>query len=351
LFFAGSRVVYLDLLRFLAVFLVLGSHLNYYVTFENELLNSILTFWRKVGWSGVDLFFVLSGYLIASILFREIERSGTLNVKRFLTRRMLKILPPYFALVGFVLTYDFLITKRFDFNQLIHFLTFTQNYEAELWESVWPLEHSWSICIEEHFYVMLPFLIVSRKRARRIYPIVVALVLLGCFSMRWMSSDEIVKNHRFAYMSHLRLDALLFGTFFAWMEFMSLQKKLENKCMIVISLVVIVMAVVYFWFIPNKVLTYTFVFLFYGVVLLLAKKIEIKGHWSLVPFIFVGQCSYSIYLWHIPVREYMIPMLSLESHAAVFFAYMVGSLVVGISMGYAIEKPFLKIRDRFFMAT
>lgn len=79
----------LDLLRLVAILLVLGRHLL--PGYEN---NTFLSIWRTGGWVGVDLFFVLSGFLVSGLLFEEYKKRGSLDLKRFLIRRGFKIYPP-----------------------------------------------------------------------------------------------------------------------------------------------------------------------------------------------------------------------------------------------------------------
>ena len=83
----NSRNQSLDVLRGIAILLVLGRHFNYF------------PLWRQAGWIGVDLFFVLSGFLISGLLFQEYKNTGKLDVRRFILRRGLKIWPSYYLLI------------------------------------------------------------------------------------------------------------------------------------------------------------------------------------------------------------------------------------------------------------
>src|SRR4051794_29454248 len=81
------RNMNLDVLRGVAILLVLGRHFDYF------------PLWTRVGWAGVDLFFVLSGFLISGLLFEEWKRTGSINIKRFYIRRALKLYPAFYALL------------------------------------------------------------------------------------------------------------------------------------------------------------------------------------------------------------------------------------------------------------
>src|ERR1043166_5890812 len=89
-----KRIHSLDFLRGLAVLLVLFRHL------PNDNTSGVLHFIQAIGWTGVDLFFVLSGFLISGLLFTEFNRTGKLDVKRFWLRRGMKIWPSYFLTYG-----------------------------------------------------------------------------------------------------------------------------------------------------------------------------------------------------------------------------------------------------------
>ncbi len=80
----------LDIVRAIAVVLVIGRHLP--LMKDTSLA---LQYWHRIGWVGVDLFFVLSGFLISNLIFEEIKRKGSFDLRRFLVRRALKIYPPF----------------------------------------------------------------------------------------------------------------------------------------------------------------------------------------------------------------------------------------------------------------
>ena len=96
----------LDVLRCVAILLVLGRHLDYY------------PLWSKIGWIGVDLFFVLSGFLVSGLLFHEFKEHGRINFRRFILRRGLKIWPAFYTYI--------LITAA-----LVAFITFVTGRRVE----------------------------------------------------------------------------------------------------------------------------------------------------------------------------------------------------------------------------
>src|SRR5271165_4056899 len=95
---ADGRVLSLDVLRALAVLLVLGRHMDLSPADVPGVMRGVAATWYRGGWIGVDLFFVLSGFLVSGLLFREYRRHNSLAVPRFLVRRGFRIYPAFFAL-------------------------------------------------------------------------------------------------------------------------------------------------------------------------------------------------------------------------------------------------------------
>src|SRR5512135_1473672 len=97
---SGGRLVSLDVLRCLAVLLVIGRHMAPPPT-RIAPVRWFIDTWHQGGWIGVDLFFVLSGFLISGLLYRDLSKNGSLGVGRFLIRRGLKIYPAFYVLLAF----------------------------------------------------------------------------------------------------------------------------------------------------------------------------------------------------------------------------------------------------------
>jgi peptidoglycan/LPS O-acetylase OafA/YrhL len=146
----------LDALRSLAVLLVVGDHgsaADLRLTGSENLFTNLV----RGGWIGVDLFFVLSGYLIGRQLWRELQRSDTVHVGRFMLRRGLRIWPLYFFFLVFVLV----VLGRGDF-PFGHWWTdalFITNYHNR-----GVVMGSWSLCTEEQFYIVAPLALYLTAR-------------------------------------------------------------------------------------------------------------------------------------------------------------------------------------------
>src|SRR5262245_8242629 len=139
----------LDLLRLVAIVLVLGRHMGACPEAESPLLHRVSTVWITGGWVGVELCFVLSGFLVSGLLFREYRGTAALDAKRFLVRRGFKIYPPFLILIGLTVLMHLASRPRGLVRHTLAEVFFVQNYFEGLWN------HTWSLAIEEHFYLSL----------------------------------------------------------------------------------------------------------------------------------------------------------------------------------------------------
>jgi peptidoglycan/LPS O-acetylase OafA/YrhL len=149
----------LDTLRAIAIVLVFMYHYQVFVSREATFgLGSTL------GWTGVDLFFVLSGYLIGNQIFSGLAKGETLSLKAFYIRRFLRTLPNFYVVLALFFLFPAVMGGRTP-PPLWRFLTFTQNIGLEPGTA---FSHAWSLCIEEQFYLLLPavaLLLVATRRS------------------------------------------------------------------------------------------------------------------------------------------------------------------------------------------
>src|SRR5581483_5569531 len=133
------------MLRGVAVLLVLGRHLNP-PTNCPEWLQIPLGLWQRGGWVGVDLFFVLSGFLVSGLLFQDYRQHGRLHIGRFYVRRGLKIYPGFYALLAVTAGMICCFLRRpLPVQRLLAEAVFLQNYLGFEWGTLW--NHTWSLAI------------------------------------------------------------------------------------------------------------------------------------------------------------------------------------------------------------
>ncbi|MFO0886576.1 MAG: acyltransferase [Pirellulales bacterium] len=208
----------IDILRAVAVFLVLGRHMEVAPRSSEVpyLLHWLSFHWERGGWVGVELFFVLSGFLVSGLLYKEYNRFGDISAKNFLIRRGLKIYPAFWALLlltPLVRTFGHPVVWK----TMVPEVLFLQNY----WPGVW--NHTWSLAVEEHFYVLLLLLFIfltGRKRASPGFSAIPSIFLcLGLVELclRVLTYRHLPYNHSTHLApTHLRLDSLFCGVAVAY---------------------------------------------------------------------------------------------------------------------------------------
>jgi peptidoglycan/LPS O-acetylase OafA/YrhL len=182
-----SRNHSLDVLRALAVILVVNCHAASYLG------NSGYLSAFQLGGVGVDLFFVLSGWLLGQQLLRELHTTGQIDISRFWYRRWMRTLPAYYAVLA--LTFFWQVTLRSNWDLCWSYLVFGQNYATNFpYFTV-----SWSLCVEEHFYlVVAPLLVVvfRFRPAAWLLPAILAIPTL-CRYMGWYFHDTVETHVRY----------------------------------------------------------------------------------------------------------------------------------------------------------
>ncbi len=324
----------LDVLRGIAVLMVVACHYCL-ATGINSTFGSFLG-------RGVDLFFVLSGFLISGLLFSEFKATGAIDLKRFWIRRGFKIYPPFYVFIFATAIGWVLLFRKFPF-PIWPDLIFVQNYTSRIWI------YTWSIAVEEHFYFVLPLLLVlmirlgkGKGKYFRLIPFLSialsALCLWGRIAayLRWHDWDRV------AYPTHLRVDALFAGVtlgYFAHFDSESF-KEAGRKWVLAVGLLFCLATAL----LPS-VAQLTFAYVAFSFIVSWAVNQKRPDGWFLRPLAWIGYYSYSIYLWH------GVGMLSAEHFPKRWFRlplYAAIAVVPGIVMAKLIETPSLRMREKFF---
>jgi peptidoglycan/LPS O-acetylase OafA/YrhL len=359
---AGStRMLSLDLLRLLAIVMVLGHHMEQPPSDLPRLVSAGIGVWMGGGGLGVDLFFVLSGFLVSGLLFSEYKKYGEISVKRFYLRRGWKIYPPFYFLLTFSYLYLLVVVgQKMRDRPFFSELLFIQSYQAGYWN------HTWTLAVEEHFYVLLPLLLLYLTRRNRgaidpfrAIPYLVAatsIVVLGVRIVNYLvRTDYSYYTH--AFPSHLRIDALFFGVAIGYAyhfhgdRFVGTLRPWRYVLMILGVAILLIFVVTP----PASAFYYhTFGFTqqYLGAAALLVGTLlcRIPRNMLTSTLATLGAFSYSIYLWHMALMYWVMPQLrdaglSWQLRTVI---YLVGAFVIGISMAKLLELPVLRFRDRLF---
>jgi len=349
----------LDLLRALAIIVVVIYHAG----IMGFPLPSRVHRW---GWIGVDLFFVLSGYLIGGQLLAEVARSEHLNLARFYARRVLRIMPAYFV----ILTIYFLLPSWREYPDMAQplwkFLLSVQNIALHGGTA---FSHSWSLAVEDQFYLALPFiLLVLFWRPRGAILVSCFIVLSGLFLRAFLAAqnasvDGGVSFRGFQawiyYPTWTRLDPLVLGVVIAAIEKSRprLWQRLTNSAiwLWVPALALIVYAL---WlgesdYINFNACVWQFPLIATGMAVLLicALSPRLPLRWFAIPgAAFVASIAYSAYLVQKVVihgvaefcRVYDIDPKSAVALIGVEFCVYAAATI----LFFTVERPFLKLRHR-----
>ena len=311
------------------------------------------------GFVGVDVFFVISGFLITMILVAELETSR-FSLAGFYERRIRRIAPALFGMMAgtLVLGYLYLLPGEFsDYAKSLlaavlsvsNFFFWNQTGYFAAPSSAKPLLHTWSLAVEEQFYLFFPLFLaaVYRFARRRLFPIILGVALLSLLLSVWITP----RSPSFAFFwPFTRAWELLLGSMLSLVDLPWLDKKLPRNLASAAGLLMILFAA----------FRYTAATPFPGAAALLpclgaALVIGAGNHGttfagrllSLKPMVFTGLISYSLYLWHWPIIVFVqhgMPLTGGSFHiVAKFIVFAVSYLIAVLSWRF-VERPFRRVR-------
>jgi peptidoglycan/LPS O-acetylase OafA/YrhL len=356
------RIQQLDVLRAIAVLLVIGSHLPPTPPGAPGYVLASTDFLHHYGGLGVDLFFVLSGFLVSGLLFREYFADGEMHIGRFLARRALKIYPAFyvFLLVSIVLRLGY--GDHLTTSQVLHEVLFIQNYGQGVWT------HTWSLAVEEHFYLLLALLFWVFERslrdrprgAFRYLPVVFLATTATVAALRgWTSMTLTYSAQTHHFPTHLQIDSLLSGVVLCYYFHTHRELKIFVARHVPAAYALALAALVAANHIPTTVgqfvAGHVMTYIGFGMLVLASVCTTVNGRLTSRlsrGLAFVGAHSYSIYLWHTMVLVFgtIVTTKVLGREPGFYTAgvgYVFASVLVGVTMAKCVELPVLSLRDRW----
>jgi peptidoglycan/LPS O-acetylase OafA/YrhL len=361
---APNKLYGLDHLRAFAILFVLLFH--YGKIFKHpEWAEKI----GKFGWTGVDLFFVLSGFLIASQLFQKIYNGQNISLKAFYTKRFFRIIPAYLVVLALYFIFPYL-RERESLPPLWKFLTFTQNLNLNT-HSQFTFSHVWSLCIEEQFYLFFPLLLLQFIKIKQVHRGYILLIILSIIGLLiriywWNKLDTLFEDsNNFIYYWYSRiyfptcnrLDGLIVGVAIAGIFCFKLNLKnwimKYSNWIFVASLAILTVA----YFVcedessfEGSVWGFPLVSIGYGCMVMAAiSPTCFLYKWKSKFTSWVAMLSYALYLTH----KIMIHMAQIEfvkygvdvKSNLMFMLSIVACFIAAIALNKIVEKPFLKWRN------
>ena len=301
---------------------------------------------------GVDLFFVLSGFLITTLLLQERQHTGQLDYWRFYRRRLWRLMP---ALALFLLAYCIfapLLWPELEdvYSDALVSLLYLADYGIAFFDSPNTLLHMWSLSVEEHFYLLWPpllMLLVRMTRPGRLWRPVLALLLLAwAWRVLWVLLGQ--QFYEIFFRFDTRATGLLAGSLLAillleqpaW--FQALRQRLTHFMWLVLA-VPLLMAQA--WDNMNAMLWGMTVVECATAVLLLAALERTGAIYEMLSarvLVVLGKLSYGIYLWHYPVARYL--RADLPWPAVVALTLLVSTVLAALSY-YTVERWALRRRN------
>ena len=352
---SGGRIASLNGLRAISIALVVGYHAINAAT-QVKSHRDYAGPWEHLfnGGLGVSIFFVISGFLITHLLLREMRKTGTISLKDFYIRRTFRIWPAFFFYLGIVVLLYWMHVIGIARRDVVAAGAFVYNYVPHGGNPL--VAHSWSLSVEEQFYLFWPILLLSFGSRRGtvialVFVLVCPIVRLAEMLMLPASNMFIVRMWE---MTHTRIDTLMFGCLVALTADDEKVQRVIDRC---IALRLHWLAAVYLFF------GWSFLSLFLplsvrmgigdsiqGVCITLLVVWLVRYARSPVGRVFnsrvmvhLGAISYSLYLWN-PI--FCIPQN--KSWTGMFPANVFCSLAMAEVSYFAVEQPFLRARSRFF---
>ena len=360
-FFGGTgparagRAIELDFVRGIAIIMVMGFHFHAVHT-GNYLIQIIEYPLKNFGREGVNLFFTLSGFLVGGLLLRQYAETGHVNARRFIVRRIFRIWPAYYVLIAF-----HVLAGRHPWNTfLVQNLTHLQNYLGT------SITQTWSLAVEEHFYLVLPALLLLFARWRlgawtivSVLGGICAVVLTArCFAVAGGDLEGA-----FAYTQY-RIDSLLVGVILSaiyWMK-PAVYRQIATRKWLLVGCVValclwLVLATKHL--VLDESIGYTIQALGFAalIVLVLEYSGSLRSSWVYRGVAWIGLYSYGIYLWHslaLAPGDMLIHKATALGLApsVIWVVALAAQFAIAITIGYvttrAIEYPFLLMRNALF---
>ena len=322
------------------------------------------------GWTGVDLFFVLSGFLISGQLFATIAKGGAISMKEFFTKRFFRIIPPYLVMICLYVSFPFL-REREHMAALWRYLTFTTNFGLDV-SQTGTFTHSWSLCVEEQFYLVLPLCILLfnyLKSGKKSAYLILALFLAG-FAIRylnwqiWMqpnlNSDNFgaLFNKFIYYPTYNRLDALLAGVSVAgiYTFYPEIKDRISKQSNLIMLTGILLLIPAYFICTPQPTFSttvwgYPLIAISYG---LIVAAVVCPGNilYNVKSWLTsqIATLSYGIYLTHklvIHLTQNLLEKAGADRNSTlVMFCCILSCITGAVVLRYLVEKPSLRLRDK-----
>jgi peptidoglycan/LPS O-acetylase OafA/YrhL len=366
--FSSRHIKSLDGLRGLAFLLIFFHHYVLTAHATQRWVRAI-AYLSDGGWVGVDLFFVLSGFLITGILLDT--REGPRYFTNFYARRTLRIFPLYYTVLAVLFVLTPWLHLQWHLGHLAYLfyagnLAYVLNPDLSVVRPAVSFLHLWSLAVEEQFYLLWPLVVMVAARRHRLvqvcYGLSLGALLLRVCLLLWLPRGQAYEWCYTQLPTHM--DGLLYGGVAAiWVRTLPLEQALRRARRILLfasGVLVLVLASsgIDFHSVAMTVVGYPALAAAFACVVLLALKTgsPVNRFGNLRPLRFIGRYSYGMYVYHIlfwPGLGWIQPWLQSRLHSAVlggvcFMLLMLGGTMLMSVASYELyEKQWLRLKSRF----
>jgi peptidoglycan/LPS O-acetylase OafA/YrhL len=317
------------------------------------------------GYFGVEIFFVLSGFLITALLLQEWHRRGSINLRDFYLRRAFRLGPALLVYLILLSSYAFLFMSREHATEIYIGVLATLSYVSNWMIALVPsfptgiLAITWSLAVEEQFYLFWPltlFLLLSRKLNLRWIVVLLVVGLCAVLAQRFFLLHRGAPFRRLYYATDTRADGLLWGCLLACVMFWGWLPKSRAFAFLARTFAAI-SAVFLIYLVATMKSSNPFLFrgVFSLATVAITAVVSAVVLWpgfagfailKFPPLVWIGRISYGLYLWHWPVRGYVFGAQTQPAAGRIIVAVILTFAIESLSF-YLIEQPFLKLKKKF----
>lgn len=345
----SDRIPSLDGLRALSIVMVLFGHLSGTGGFPSSIAQSE-RWLGDLAHLGVIVFFVISGFLITSLLISEKEKTGSISLRKFYLRRVLRIFPAFYAFILCMIVAWHFGWIHLNTTDIVYSLTYTVNYYPG---RSWSIGHLWSLSVEEQFYFLWPLIFLVLKERRAMFAALVAFiggpVVRAAMHLAFSPHSPWRDIEIFPAMADNIAIGCILAILRPWLINQAWYTRITSTAWIMLAIPLVLLI--------NRLSGYTVVDLFGSPLMLVCIAVLIEAstrhpesipgrllNWR--PVAFVGVLSYSIYLWQ-------QPFLDRHSNATLnaFPQNLMLACIAAVLSYVLIERSFLGLRRRLERTT
>jgi peptidoglycan/LPS O-acetylase OafA/YrhL len=303
--------------------------------------------WMPGGFTGVDIFFVLSGFLITTLIVNEINQSGRMNLRQFYIRRILRLAPAFYLLIGVSVVLS-IFSKTIDLNLRATLLSaaYLMNWNRAfgLYPETW-LGHTWSLAMEEQFYILWPCTLILILRRRPLIWIMSAIVIVTAWRTHLVLAGADPERTYNGFDTHS--DALLIGCALSlWPARGAISDWAAKLAVVPVCALALIFATLAQRTAFAQIAGLPLASLAAAWLIVASLRPGwLRAILSIAPLTYTGRISYGWYLWHAPLI--VICKAHFPEIAGLNFVVVPASYLVAVMSYHFVERPFLRLKARF----